>query len=95
MFILERNQICFGVLGSPVSDLAGNKRLLVPLVDGPGIPSTDSQQIFEPFYTTKPQGTGLGLAITKKLLVDNGVEIRVLSGVGAVVELRFSLSKTA
>jgi signal transduction histidine kinase len=33
--------------------------------NGPGIPSSDREKIFGPFYTTKQTGTGLGLAIVK------------------------------
>ncbi len=36
--------------------------------NGPGIPTSDRQKIFEPFYTTKQTGTGLGLTIVLQRL---------------------------
>lgn len=33
---------------------------------GPGIPATDREAIFTPFFTTKEHGTGLGLAIARE-----------------------------
>ncbi|MCB2168717.1 MAG: PAS domain-containing protein [Deltaproteobacteria bacterium] len=35
---------------------------------GQGIAPEDRQQIFNPYYTTKPKGTGLGLAIVHKIV---------------------------
>lgn len=37
---------------------------------GPGIPDTMHEQIFDIFYTTKPagEGTGIGLAICKNII---------------------------
>jgi signal transduction histidine kinase len=51
----------------------GNKFLKVAIADnGPGIPDSVKDQIFNPFFTTKEvgKGTGLGLAISYKIVVD-------------------------
>ncbi|MCC6746235.1 MAG: HAMP domain-containing protein [Deltaproteobacteria bacterium] len=47
-------------------DLAPPQRYLQVLVadSGPGIPEETRAQIFEPFYSTKPQGEGTGLGLT-------------------------------
>jgi two-component system nitrogen regulation sensor histidine kinase GlnL len=42
--------------------------VVIEVVDnGPGINTTDIDQIFTPFFTTKSQGTGLGLATCQKI----------------------------
>jgi two-component system sensor histidine kinase PilS (NtrC family) len=46
---------------------------------GVGITGAELAQVFEPFYTTKPQGTGLGLAIAHRIVEDHGGEMRVQS----------------
>jgi signal transduction histidine kinase len=45
------------------------------LDDGPGIPDSVADQLFEPFVTTKTRGTGLGLAICRKLVLSMGGRI--------------------
>jgi two-component system sensor histidine kinase HydH len=45
--------------------------------DGPGIPNTRIEKIFEPFYTTREKGTGLGLAIVHKIVENHNGELRV------------------
>ena len=55
--------------------------------DGPGVPETVREQVFDPYFTTKLEGTGLGLAIVKKIVVEHNGSIAVrtserLGGVG-------------
>lgn len=45
--------------------------------NGPGIPATDKNRIFEPYFTTKRGGTGLGLAIVSSVISEHQGEIRV------------------
>jgi signal transduction histidine kinase len=40
--------------------------------NGPGIPATLKDKIFDPFYSTKEGGTGLGLSISKKIVDSYG-----------------------
>ena len=44
--------------------------------NGPGI--ADPQQIFTPFYSTKPYGTGLGLSIVRGIVREHGGRDRCL-----------------
>ena len=57
---------------------------------GPGIPQKVLEQIFIPFYTTKPNGTGLGLALCQRIVQHHGgnIEVRSSEGRGAVFIIR-------
>lgn len=50
---------------------------------GPGIAAEHREQVFNPFFTTKPSGVGLGLAIVAKIVDQHGGQLRLGSGPGA------------
>jgi len=57
---------------------------------GRGIPESEVQKIFLPFYTKRKKGTGLGLALSKKIIKDHDGFIRVErpdSGKGTVFHI--------
>jgi PAS domain S-box-containing protein len=51
--------------------------------NGAGMPDDVLNQIFEPFYTTKPTGTGLGLIISQKIIREHGGSLEIDSEEGA------------
>lgn len=72
----------------------GLPALLISVADdGAGIAPSDQEQLFIPFYTTKPTGTGLGLPICQRIMRAHGGELSVESsqGAGATFILRLQL----
>lgn len=57
--------------------------VLISVIDhGEGIQPQHLENIFNPFFTTKPQGIGLGLAIVSKIVDEHGGKISVRSQPG-------------
>ena len=48
--------------------------------NGPGIPQSLVQRVFEPFFSTRSQGTGLGLAVVKTVTEAHGGSVNVGPG---------------
>jgi two-component system, NtrC family, nitrogen regulation sensor histidine kinase NtrY len=71
--------------------------VIVTITDnGIGLPK-DSENIVEPYVTTREKGTGLGLAIVNKIVEEHGGEMTFASakGGGAAVTLRFACDPLA
>jgi signal transduction histidine kinase len=52
---------------------AENEQLMVSVSDtGVGLPPQQEDQIFDAFFTTKPQGTGMGLSISRSIVQSHG-----------------------
>ncbi len=55
---------------------------------GPGVPESAREQIFQPFFTTRAAGSGLGLANVRKVVEAHGGHVEVLPiGPGAHIRL--------
>lgn len=59
---------------------------------GLGIASDVQEEMFNPFFTTKPDGTGLGLPISQKIIHNHGGTIEVTSRVNKGTSFRFTLN---
>ncbi|MEB2784483.1 ATP-binding protein [Algoriphagus persicinus] len=61
--------------------------------NGPGIPDSIKDKIFQPFFTTKPtgSGTGLGLSLSYDIVKAHGGELRVDSSDGMGAEFIIQL----
>ena len=47
--------------------------------NGNPIPSEEAQQIFVPFFTTKPTGSGIGLSISRQIMKQSGGNIELIT----------------
>jgi C4-dicarboxylate-specific signal transduction histidine kinase len=55
------------------SQHAEDEQLMISVRDtGKGLPSQQADQIFNAFFTTKPQGTGMGLRISRSIVESHG-----------------------
>jgi two-component system nitrogen regulation sensor histidine kinase NtrY len=50
---------------------------LVVADNGPGIPASEREKLFLPYYSTKRRGSGLGLAIVRRIIAEHGGSIDV------------------
>jgi two-component system, NtrC family, sensor histidine kinase HydH len=74
-----------GILRVEISDArreAGEGVEVTLLDSGPGIPPEISEQIFNPFFTTKKTGVGLGLAIVSKIVDEHHGSLRLVTELG-------------
>jgi len=60
---------------------------------GQGIPRAIRGQVFEPFFTTRPEGSGIGLSITRRFVLAAGGSIRLLAREGGGTEARITLPR--
>lgn len=65
--------------------------------DGPGMDKATAEQIFDPYFTTKPGGTGLGLSITRGIIEEHGgtIELTTAPGQGCQVLIALPLQRAA
>jgi PAS domain S-box-containing protein len=67
-------------------------RLIVSISDtGIGLPAESTEQMFDPFHTTKPQGTGMGLTITRSIVESYGGRVWATANQGAGATFHFIL----
>lgn len=74
----------------------GHPGVEVKMADtGPGVPADQREQIFNPFFTSKPSGVGLGLSIVSKIMDEHGGWIRIDTGTasGAAFVMFFPMTE--
>ena len=58
---------------------------------GVGLPADKADQIFEAFFTTKPEGSGMGLAISRSIIESHGGRVWASANSGKGATLHFTL----
>jgi len=75
------------------SRLTPEGQLIVSISDtGVGLPTENTEQIFDAFHTTKAQGTGMGLAITRSIVEAHGGRLWATANQEAGATFHFTLS---
>ncbi|MBM4294810.1 MAG: histidine kinase [Deltaproteobacteria bacterium] len=70
----------------------GGRAVVLQVTDnGPGIPPSIQDKVFQPFYSTKEEGTGLGLSIASRIVEEHGgslaLESRENEGAAFIITL--------
>jgi PAS domain S-box-containing protein len=76
------------------AQLTDDGQLLISVTDtGVGLPTGRVDEIFNAFFTTKPQGTGMGLAITRSIVESHGGRLWVTANSGRGTTFQFTLPR--
>ena len=74
------------------SELCQDGRLLISVSDtGVGLPAEKADQIFNAFFTTKPQGSGMGLAICRSIVESHSGRLWASANNGGGATFQFTL----
>jgi signal transduction histidine kinase len=74
------------------SQLGEDSQIEISVNDtGPGLPGGKADQIFDAFFTTKPQGSGMGLAISRSIVESHGGRIWANGDGGRGATFHFTL----
>ena len=81
------------IIETTVEGDQGRQSALISIRDtGPGIPPSDFEKIFIPFFTTKSHGHGIGLALAHRVITEHGGTLSVVNAAdgGAVFTIRLA-----
>ncbi len=93
---LAQNAIQASASGQAVeirAEMRGESVLIFVSDHGEGIQPQHLENIFNPFFTTKPQGVGLGLAIVSKIVDEHQGRMNVFSEPGSGTTFEMTLPK--
>jgi PAS domain S-box-containing protein len=84
-----------GVLTVKTERDEGGQVLISVSDTGVGLPSEKADEIFNAFFTTKPQGSGMGLAISRSIVESHGGRLWASSNDGRGATFHFTLPTAA
>jgi signal transduction histidine kinase len=74
------------------SGVAPDGELTISVSDaGCGLPTEHSDQIFETFFSTKPQGSGMGLSISRSIIESHGGRLWATANEGRGTTFHFTV----
>jgi signal transduction histidine kinase len=74
------------------TELGEGGQLLISVSDtGVGLPAEETEQIFNAFFTTKPEGSGMGLSISRSIVESHGGRLWAAANPGRGATFRFTL----
>ena len=79
-----------------IKTIASQRKATMIIADnGPGLSPGAKENLFSPYFTTKPGGSGLGLVIVKKIINEHDGQIKIVDstegGAAAIIELPIRL----
>jgi len=78
------------------AQLDQDSRVQISVSDtGVGLPADKAEQIFDAFFTTKPEGSGMGLAISRSIIESHGGRLWVTANDGRGATFHFTLPTAA
>ena len=78
------------------SELSPGRPLVISVSDtGVGLPAEKVDEIFNAFFTTKPQGSGMGLAISRSIVESHGGRLWATANDGRGASFHFTLPTAA
>jgi PAS domain S-box-containing protein len=80
-----------GVLTAKTGRGEGGQVLISVSDNGVGLPAGKADEIFDAFFTTKPQGSGMGLAISRSIVESHGGSLWATSHDGRGATFHFTL----
>ena len=90
--LVEGSRLFLRRSGQAADRLGGDDAVEIEIVDtGPGIDGAVIDQVFDQFFTTKPEGVGMGLSISRSIIESHGGSVRAESGRNGGATFRFTL----
>ena len=80
-----------GVLTVKTGQGEGREVLISVSDTGVGLPAGRADEVFNAFFTTKPQGSGMGLAISRSIVESHGGRLWATSHDGRGATFHFTL----
>jgi signal transduction histidine kinase len=80
-----------GVLSVKTGQRDGGQVLISVSDMGVGLPAGRADEVFNAFFTTKPQGSGMGLAISRSIVESHGGRLWATSNDGRGATVHFTL----